>query len=437
MYHDQLPCQVRDWYNSPEWDQPIHGMGKSMPPPPSILTAAPLESPKNEAPTSDTPTQEGEVTPTPKKSYAAASGLPDTNAEDDARFAKLSLLRQQIYALVKPLNGAVVGTAEFDNIMTKDAWDKRKEAEKKSAEEWAPYEAAKQKYDADMKLYKAGTLTEEPKLTVKRPEKDKLENLTTCIETQAFLLREGLKKAGLEMKIKQGSSAASYFLGTTGKKEAQALQAWTSADRSNDQGDGPRPQLGDILILSKRGKTVDDVAKDIATAPTNKFHGKGGAVIKAEKELAALQAASEGLEGAKKTASEAGIAQAEAKLAKAKADLDTYLAGKKAQLAKLREDMVTKAKNDQLAFSHVDYLIRIEKNYIDPNEPDVYKEKWLTMDGGQTINNKQGARMTQRVYIPSRNEITGEASQGGDDRWLSGWINVDKLAKGSDQTVST
>jgi hypothetical protein len=35
-----------------------------------------------------------------------------------------------------------------------------------------------------------------------------------------------------------------------------------------------------------------------------------------------------------------------------------------------------------------------------------------------------------RYYDPKSNEISGEAQQGGEGRWLYGWVDVDKLVAG-------
>lgn len=436
IYGNRFGCTFFD----NQWDQEWHDNRymRGMAPPPMELAANPAaQSPDKVAPTADAPAKEVEKKDAAPAKAPSSSGIPEFNASDDEAFAKLSKLRQQMYALMKPLNGATVGTSAFDKVMTKDAWDKRKADEAASAALWAPYEAAKAKYEADMKLFKAGKLTEEPKMTAKRPEKDKLENLTTCIETQACILREGLKNAGFEMKLKEGSTEAQYYLGSKGQKEATALGAWTTAARSNDRGEGPRPKLGDILVFSKRGEDVDKVASEIATTPTNKFHGKAKPVLDLEKQIADFKKLGEGMDEAAKTANETKIAGLEGKLTKAKAELEKYLDGLRAKLDKMREGVAEKATKDQLAFSHVDIVVRIEKDYKDPKEPGVYKEKWLTMDGGQTINQKQGSRLTERVYTPSRNEISGEASQGGADRWVQGWIDVDKLVKPQPETVST
>jgi hypothetical protein len=48
-----------------------------------------------------------------------------------------------------------------------------------------------------------------------------------------------------------------------------------------------------------------------------------------------------------------------------------------------------------------------------------------------TRGSKQGAESVRRRYDPATNEMSGEKSQGGDARWLQGWVDIDKLVEGS------
>jgi hypothetical protein len=89
-------------------------------------------------------------------------------------------------------------------------------------------------------------------------------------------------------------------------------------------------------------------------------------------------------------------------------------------------------------FSHEGFI-----DEIDLEGPVVNGEKreiWWTIDGGQgskttydragNLVGAQGAESvlrTGRIYIPSKNLITGEKIQDADMRLLTGWLNVDAL----------
>jgi hypothetical protein len=76
-------------------------------------------------------------------------------------------------------------------------------------------------------------------------------------------------------------------------------------------------------------------------------------------------------------------------------------------------------------FSHVGIVESLEPY---PDDPD--REYWVTIDAGQPYGDaglEQVAR-SKRVYVKSTNRITGEKLQGGQERLLTGWWNVDLLA---------
>jgi hypothetical protein len=54
-----------------------------------------------------------------------------------------------------------------------------------------------------------------------------------------------------------------------------------------------------------------------------------------------------------------------------------------------------------------------------------------TFDGGRLVQRGsekiEGAQSSTRFYGPKTNEISGEAQQVGEARWLYGWVDVDKL----------
>ena len=438
MFPNRIICQHQD-YVSNNYRQEPEVEGRTMAPPPMNLTAS-AAAPVAEKVEAGAEKLGAEVAPqTPAaKTYAQQYDLPEFQAQDDAAFAQMSQLRQALYALMKPLNGATVGTAEFDFVMTEDAWKKRKGEESASAAKWAPYEKEQAEYNKKVKAAKdPAAVAAIPKPSIEKPTTvnkqgitvtdTKLDVLTTCIQTQANLLQGAFGKSGKTMVDTGVGESYKYNLGTTGKRDASNVGAWTDAKRSPDKGDGPRPMIGDILVLSKRGDTLDKLQKEIEAAPTNRFNSFAKPMLDLQTELARLEGVQAGMDEAKKAAAAAQMPKVAEKLAVAKAKFDVYYAKQKATLDKMRDEVAKKS--DSLAFSHVDYLVRIEKNYVDPKEPGVYKEKWLTMDGGATVKGKQGSRLTERIYTPSRNEISGEASQGGDDRWLAGWIDLDKLTK--------
>lgn len=98
-------------------------------------------------------------------------------------------------------------------------------------------------------------------------------------------------------------------------------------------------------------------------------------------------------------------------------------------------DIYLLASKDNVArFSHIGYIKSISNN-------DDGTEAWTTVDGGQGLAGKYDVEgnVTQigheklaevhRTYDPTSNLITGEANQGGEPRWLKGWIDVDKLVQ--------
>jgi hypothetical protein len=92
------------------------------------------------------------------------------------------------------------------------------------------------------------------------------------------------------------------------------------------------------------------------------------------------------------------------------------------------------SKDNTARFSHIGYIKSISNN-------DDGTEAWTTVDGGQGLAGKYDAdgnviqagheklAEVNRSYDSTTNLITGEANQGGQPRWLKGWIDVDKLVQ--------
>jgi hypothetical protein len=361
------------------------------------------------------------TTGTPQSS-ADASSTPST----DQATTGASPLREKILQLFDKYDKKVVGDKEFDNIITEDAWNKQK---KKEAD-----------YASDMEKYKKGELKEAPKLVAK---------YTTCIDTQRKILEEAFKNTGLS--IEKVGKLRRYDFATLGEKNAMAIdpESWNEASA----GMSKRPKPGDILILAKRGAKTDAAAKALDYVNNTKYGTaeKAKANDKAEKKLEQVQAAYDAAKAALEElanavdASEKDQQKAEAALAKADKALQeaTKKAEETAKALQESKDKAAKESPDYLKklndlrkqadhkkyfeFSHVGYL-----KSIDPKRNPDGTENWMTFDGGQTVQargGKQGAESVKRIYNPEHNEISGEKSQGGEARWLQGWVDVDKLVQ--------
>jgi hypothetical protein len=110
----------------------------------------------------------------------------------------------------------------------------------------------------------------------------------------------------------------------------------------------------------------------------------------------------------------------EAKLEKARTETAE---GREKQL----KEPIGSKKRYMFQFSHVGFLQHRE-------ELADGREKWTTFDGGQLVQRGgekiEGAQSSIRYYDPKTNEISGELQQGGEARWLYGWVDVDKMVAG-------
>jgi len=107
--------------------------------------------------------------------------------------------------------------------------------------------------------------------------------------------------------------------------------------------------------------------------------------------------------------------------------LDEERADTAAAPAKRLEDSPVGTKKRYLfRFSHVGFLQNIEPL------KDV-RERWTAFDGGQLVMGEgkkektEGSQSSTCYYDPKANEISGEQQQGGEARWLHGWVDVDML----------
>lgn len=393
-------------------------------------------------------------TPAPaatKKENAPAQGM-DTATESSATGeAELSPLRQELFNLFEHFEKKVVGDPEFDDVETKKAWDDTKDKEKKATEK---YEKDKAAYDAAMIKYNKKEISETPKMPIP------VAKFTTCIATQQKILEKAFTAAGVS--IKKEGKAPRYAFATEGAKVAEkvAPEAW----HWGKMGTTERPQRGDIIVMAFRGSKVDEAAKQLnyivnikyGTAQKRETKEKSKAKVTASQEaVAAAQSALETLENnpkhtkwqlsAAKTKLEMAILKlnaaikaaetAEAAVESAKGPSEEEIAPVAGKLEKARKESaaareqtlkepVGSKKRYLFQFSHVGFLQKREPL------PDG-RERWTTFDGGQLVEREgeriEGAQTSIRYYDPKTNEISGELQQGGEARWLYGWVNVDKL----------
>jgi len=401
--------------------------------------------------------QSGEGTTTLQR-QPVASGAAATVGQEE-KPAELSPSVRSCSSFFSKFEKKVIGDEVFDKIETQKAWDDQKEKEKKAAE----------KYEEDKKKYKeweeGGRIGPKPPLPIP------VAKFTTCIATQQVLLTEAFKESGLT--IKKEGKLPKFALATQGAQIAEALNPddaagpawhWGKIDMSE------RPKPGDIIVMAFRGGTIDQGAKELnyilnikyGTAQKLKTSKQAQAKLEAsqnaiteaeaalknlqerEKPPAAwemqnaenkLQLAVNALNAAKKAADKA-VSDVESmnkpteeELASAEAKLDAA----RLKSAKAREERLEKKVGSReryiFQFSHVGFLQKIEK----PSDGNA-KEKWTTFDGGQLVERKgkkvEGAQTSIRYYDPKSNEISGEAQQGGEARWLYGWVDVDNLVAG-------
>jgi hypothetical protein len=386
----------------------------------------------------NTPSQPGSPVPIQREQPA------DSNAEEPAKAeqsdAPSSALRKELFKLFSEFEKTVVGDEKFDGIITQKAWDDTKADE---AAATVKYEAKKKDYQANLEKFKRGDIKVKPTPPIP------VAKFTTCITTEAKVLKDALDRTGLV--IKKAGKKPRFDFATEGQKNAQKLGSniWHDARAGMTE----RPKIGDILVLGKRGEKVDKAATELnyikGVAPANiakKTAANDRAQAAADAAQAAEIAAEEALtalEEAQTKHTDKSYINARGKLTAAAAQLkilkkkaaDAALELKKAEdavpqaTAKLNKARAEVKHGALFEFSHVGYLHK-----IDPVKNKDGTENWLTFDGGQTVlsrESKQGAESVRRRYDPVTNEISGEKSQGGDARWLQGWVDIDKLVEGS------
>ena len=401
------------------------------------------------------------------KPEGAAPAKPKSRAEEVSGEKGLSELRQQLFDLFAVFEKQVIGDAVFEKIETKKHWDEAKKAE---AEKTKEYEEAKKKYDEAMRVYeqekKAG------KNPAKPPPPVPVAKFTTCIAAQQEILKEAFEAKGLSLK-KQGKKSPGFAFATTGAltSETVAPGAWHWGHIGMDKPplDKDRPRPGDIIVMAFRGGGVDEGAKQLNYLMNIKY-GTGQkvkAVENAKVKLAASQEANESaqkaleslkanpdakkwqldaaekaltrsivrLNAAKQAAEDAAeaLANAHVPTEEEKAPYIQKLEQAREKSAAAREERLTEnpegsKKRYLFQFSHVGFLQRRE---VLPDG----REKWTTFDGGQLVqvegqkDKVEGSQTSTRYYDPKANEISGEQQQGGEARWLYGWVDVDQIGE--------
>jgi hypothetical protein len=389
-------------------------------------------------------------------------GATEAKATEKGGEAETSTLRQKLLELFGRFEKSVIGDEVFDKVETQKAWDVQKSEEAVAS---LIYASEKKDYEAAHKTWvDGGKKGPEPKPPVP------VAKFTTCIATQQVILTQAFKETGLA--IKKHGKLSKYAFATQGAEVAEAIAPADAAGPGAwhwgrmGMGEKERPKPGDIIVMAFRGGTVDKGAKELnyllnikyGTAQkvkTNeeakaKLKASGEAIAKAQESLedlqrnpkaanwqlraaqARLERAINALNAAKNAADKAASdvenlkkptpeerAPAEAKLEAARKESAA------ARAERLKEPVGSK-KRYMFQFSHVGFLQKIER-LTDG------REKWTTFDGGQLVEREgkkvEGAQTSIRYYDPKSNEISGELQQGGEARWLYGWVDVDKLVK--------
>ena len=395
--------------------------------------------------------------------FAQRDPVPQVPAP--AAKAKPTNIRDALDELFEEFNNSIVGDTIFDKIMSRKAWMEEKVAEYEypTSQAKKDYETKLAKYKTDLKEWQTDKKKEKPG----PPEVPKgAHNMTTCIEAQKVLLQQAFQRVP-GAKIKPVGKVANYYFGTEGEKSALAIDpaAWHKASPGMKE----RPKNKDIIVLSERGKSVDDADKELKAAMKKNTPKEISVAQAALKE--ALQAAEESSKKVKeaeaaleaetrsktsaaviKATGALGAARIQVKIASKKAaDAADSLAKKESAVPnaekKLAEKRAAVDHSKWFAFSHVGFVVSITPI---PN-PKKEKETWETFDGGQTVRDRkpnepkggepeddkrigndpklQGTKKNTRTYDPETNEIQGEASQGGVPRWLQGWVDIDKLVQ--------
>jgi Domain of unknown function (DUF4157) len=380
---------------------------------------------------------------------------------------ELSPIRQKLFELFGKFEKSVIGDEVFDKVETQKAWDQQKKEEEAAT---VVYEEEKKNYANKMKAWEeGGKKGEKPKPPIP------VAKFTTCIATQQVLLTAAFKETGLA--IKKEGKLPKYAFATQGAQIAEAIApadaagpgAWHWGRMGLPASE--RPKRGDIIVMAFRGGRVDQGAKELnyilnikyGTAQKRKSNAEAqaklktseAAIVSAEKSLKALQQSEKPVAGwqmreaqssleravnalnaAKKAADKAASdvenlkqptaeerAPAEAKLEAARQESAA------ARAERLKEPVGSK-KRYLFQFSHVGFL----KEKIEDLKDGTGRERWTTFDGGQLVERQgkkiEGAQASTRYYDPKSNEISGELQQGGEARWLYGWVDVDKLVVG-------
>jgi Domain of unknown function (DUF4157) len=400
-----------------------------------------------------------------KSEEKAGASQPAATASQGENEAELSPIRQKLVDLFGKFEKSVIGDAIFDKVETQKAWDAQKAEE---AEATKAYDEKKKKYVDDLKAWEqGGRKGEKPKPPIPVPK------FTTCIATQQVILTQAFKETGLN--IKKEGKFPKYAFATVGAQTAEVIAppdaAGSGAWHWGKMGMSERPRRGDILVLAFRGGTVDQGAKElnyilnIKYGTAQKLKTNEEAKAKLEASQKAIDEAQLSLNGLEKDPQTKGwqLKEAHRKLERAVNALNTAkmaadkalsavenlkkpteeeLAPAEAKLEAARQESATaRAKRLEkpigtkerymFQFSHVGFL----QEDIDKKRTDALgREVWKTFDGGQLVerNGKkiEGAQSSTRYYDPKSNEISGEHQQGGEARWLYGWVDVDKLVAG-------
>lgn len=360
--------------------------------------------------------------PAPTQGGDAKTDLEQKGIAPEAANAgeNLSPIRQELLKQFELLEGKGVGMKEFDAICSQGEWEKAKEKERVAKE------AAETKYKADMEAYMK--LDEATRKRTPKPVKQYVPVYTTCIDTMRVIAQTAWKASGMAVKRIDGQKFDQFSFGSESRTKASKIGAWEEASPKC----GKSPKTGDMIMLEKAGPKIDKLAEEGRGLDLNAKAKED----KLKKEIANLEAASASTISAISTAAKAKAPQVQAALEKARADYEAAKAAMKVKLAEAQAGLADKVKGGtKLEFSHVGFF-KSKTDELGPDGQPTGREVWLTFDGGQSqiagAIGGQGAKAGKRYYDPATNMITGEASQGGAMRWLGGWVDVDKMAKGSD-----
>lgn len=411
--------------------------------------------------------QSGEATTTLQR-QPAASGAPATIGQEETKGELSPIRKRLLFDLFSRFEKSVIGDEVFDKIETQKAWDAQKTEE---AAATVVYEEEKKKYTNAMKVWEeGGRKGEKPKPPIP------VAKFTTCIATQQVILTAAFKETGLAIK-KQGKLPR-YAFATQGAEIAEAIAPADSAGPGawhwGRMGMSERPKPGDIIVMAFRGGKVDQGAKELnyilnikyGTAQKLKSKTEAEATLKTSEEAIAraqesleelqqnpkaagwqlraaqarLERAVNALNAAKKAVDKAAsdVASLKTPTAEERAPAEAKLEAARQESAAARaerlKEPVGSKKRYMFQFSHVGFLKEIEKPTPATPTDGNKKERWITFDGGQLVEREgkkiEGAQSSIRYYDPKSNEISGEAQQGGEARWLYGWVDVDRLVAG-------